>query len=123
MLKFIPKIFRSKAKYAQSGMSFAVEIHEKTKGKVFDDAVNGVVKSELRKILVQEMEELCYSDEVVSQTKFAIARTKKGESLASTRKLFPQALFEQRDYRFDGYSFGLVFNMDLFLDRLIEGEL
>jgi len=123
MLKFIPKIFRSKEKYAQSGMSFAVEIPEKTKEELFDKAVKGVVKEELRKLLLKEMAELCYSPEQISQTEIASRRTQKGEDISTTVKLFPKAIFAPSGYRLDSGCFGLTFNMDLFLDRLIEGEL
>ena len=123
MLKFIPNIFRSKDKYADSGMSFGVEIPEKTREELFDKAVNDVVKRELRKILYKEMAELCYSPEQISQTEIASRRTQKGEDINTTAIVFPHAVFAPRGYRLDSGCFGLTFNMDLFLDRLIEGEL
>lgn len=124
MIKMIVNLFKEPEKIDESTVEVAIEVPEKTKTRLFDEAVREVVSGKLKKRLKKEFINRCYSLEAREQTLRAANEHKETDydSVAFRKILvkYPKAIVYRR---YDKNVFDLTFNLDLLIQRLLDKEL
>lgn len=126
MINVIKKFFNTVYKVDESSVEFVVQVEEKTKQQLFDDAVKEVVKSKLSAAIFDQMTDMCYSKEQLDDTKAAIqdncdCRTCDTVSLDRLKGKFPNMVYTI--FGFGSYSIGTPFDLSRFVDKLLEDAL
>jgi len=115
----IKKLFNTSPSLVDdSKIEFKVEAPQLTREELFDDAVKQVIRSKVREAIKEQLIDMCYSDEVVTQTRAAIVESNKsGATMEEIAKTFPKAVI----YRNSFWSeFRLTFDLDALLRKLVE---
>lgn len=124
MLKIIKKLFTSPEQIEDSKVEFVVEVPEKTKTELFDEAVKKVVKEKLREALKGDLRKMCYTEEQITQTELALKENGgyynvNESSVAALLEKFPKAALSI-SYRGPA-RIELEFDLNKFVDKLIDG--
>lgn len=73
------------AEIAKSKLDFIVDIPEKTKEEMFNEAVKSVVRSQVKEAIRKQMVEMCYDGEIVRQQEKARNLVRVCERIFETR--------------------------------------
>lgn len=129
MIKLIANMFKTKEGFDKSTVEIEVDIPEKTKDDLFDDAVKEVVERELRIKVKATLTAMCYSKEQIIQTDKVIKRfggALSPEDYSKAKIEYPLVEFEPRFGEalfLNSYCVKSNFDIDLLVDRIINGEL
>lgn len=126
MIKIAKKFFTSPEQIEDSKVEFVVEIPEKTKTELFDEAVKKVIREKLRETLKDELREMCYEEEQIRQTKLALEENGgyvnvSESNVAALLEKFPKtqiSISSRGPARIE-----LEFNLNNFVDKLLDSVL
>ena len=135
MIKIIAKLLQSPDKIGESSIGVDLEIPQKTKTELFDDAVKKVVRSELHKVLYDELCSMCHEDDELKQAEEWIKKyndavdesmewRKKDEIADELHEAYPLA---RDNVSYEGGSIGWrvirEFQIHKFISKILEKEL
>lgn len=123
MIKIIAKLFTKPEEIEDSTVEFVIEVPEKTKTELFDEAVKDVVKRKLRNTVEQELIKLCYTPEELALYEEAAEKAQGiyGTLGAGFNNKYCQ--FTGRHGNGDIYLRKLDFKLPKLIDRIFDKEL
>ncbi len=127
LLKFITKLWSTPDKIADSTVEVELALPKLSRQNLFDEAVKKQVALELRETLKEELAQLCYSAEVIEDTRQAIQAYGKHptpEQIKAAKLLYPECIEAViYPYRDNSSQLALEFNIDKFVNKLVDKEL
>jgi hypothetical protein len=113
-MKISIKKFFSREPEDTNSVEIKVEVEEKRRTELFNEAVKSAVRDRCRNDLRMQLTEMCYTQEEIEQTE---AARLEGKWTDTMRANYPKAsiihsVYESRP--------GLVFVLDEFIDKLLE---
>jgi hypothetical protein len=113
-MKISIKKFFSREPEDTSSVEIKVEVEEKSRTELFNEAVDQVVRDKCRRELREQLTEMCYTEEEVAQTNAAML---EGKWTQEKREKYPKAQVYHTSY--DSRP-ALTFNVESFINRLLE---
>lgn len=107
-----------------SRVEISVEIEEKTKAELFDDAVQKVVEDKIAIAVRGQLIEACYTEEEIKHTNLAIElMNTKGVTEEEVLKAYPKAAHHYGRYALSSLIIGMDFDLSRFVSRLVKDSL
>jgi hypothetical protein len=120
IIKVIYNLIKGPGHTEDSTVKFNIELDEEYRTKLFNDAVKEVVKKKLHDKILDQLCEMCYTEEEVIETKKAIKYYNENKDADNIAAKFPKAIFIVSYGIVVTRTPGIVFNMDKFIDNIIE---
>ena len=125
MLKIITKFFKKPEEIDNSTVEIKLELPEKTKTELFDEAVKIVVKDKLYRAVKEELVKLCYT---VGEYDRRMEIIKKLPSKYFTKDVRDKLASQYEGLEFEYYGAGeyfivASFNLDRLINNIIEGAI
>lgn len=125
MIKFVLNLFKNVEDIDKSSVTPILDIPEKAKQELFDDAVKEVVRDKLTKQIELELAKMCYTEEEIEQTEAAIEEFGRyiddSDERDYRRKKYPKASIRVDSYSYREYL-EYYFNVERFIKNLLDKE-